>query len=197
MKKIYVLLLFLITIPSIAADLMPKPPVQKAPAVNNSTLYVQEGIKANQDSLHNLYFPNSIKPMKPQNPPQNQTYPQRPPYKPPYHPPVIMYGYERVTQPEQQNPQIQVINNNTYIYQNQEKENANIQAAETKSKSQLEDDERQMLKTKYSYILSNKTMTNENMCKNMALNFPNADNNELNRILNHILYLNCDIDKLR
>ncbi len=100
------------------------------------------------------------------------------------------------------------VQNNTYNYYNatdstssSASKSSSSQEEKTSSKTKSEESaleaERAALKKKFSNILSNKTMSNEKMCSKMESYYTNASYEELDHVLNEVLNLNCDIDKLR
>lgn len=219
MKKIYVLLLlFLFPLTSIAAGVSKS--VQNAPrgghaytgnAYNKSILHTNEGIKGNYQIMKSQNSTGLIKPTtltntvnKPTSVPATPIKPAIPTYKPTskYLPALYTYGWSSANDDKQEIN----VQNNTYNYygatkdtlppvqseQNAKKDETNLQ----NSKSSIEK-EREALKKKYANILSNKTMSNQKMCSKMESYFKNADYDELDRVLNDVLKLNCDIDKLR
>lgn len=184
----------------------------------NSILGVQQGIKYNQSSLQKQYFgnknpisgqkpstgnddDNNNPPTKPTNPGGNRPYP--------VYPSGYWYGtYSWGRYGASDDYSTTVNNNTTYnVYQNGSSSNNNSNlnnSAQTaqkqtkaKTQAQKDDEERQYLKSKYAAILANKTATNKQMCTTMASFFSNYTNEELDRVLNDLLYLNCDIDDLR
>ncbi len=175
----------------------------------NSILNVQSGIKNNQNSLRKQFFDPKEAPMNHNN--DKGKYPNVkpdgviPPPPPPrpgvnpntFVPHVYGWGYYGSGRTEEN---IEI--NNTYNYYEAPKTDTKdeVKKEDTKkelTQSQKDEIERQTLRKKYSSILSNKTMSNEKMCKKMEECFKDANYDELDRVLNQILRLNCDIDKLR
>lgn len=217
MKNFFILLVFAAAIPAFAAGIgknssssiysvsptantggtsiyATSPTVKTLPS--NSILNVQSGIKANQSSIQNQFSTNGSTGIKtpPPPPPSNGTV------IPTYIPTV--YGWSRY---ENTTPKEQVNINNTYNYygaNSSSETQTNVQntsqnSTAVKTQEQLNEEERQVLKKKYSSILSNKTASNEKICSQMEQKFKSADYEELERVLNTVLKLNCDIEKLR
>lgn len=202
MRKFFISILLISSLSAVAAETVPNPfdmgsKVKMRPRVNNSSfLHVQEGVSASEKLYKRQYFPEkepkpeiAAPPMKPSD------KPDRPNKRPLRHAPVV-YGFQYYDKDKDNNPQVI---NNTYNIYNAPSENKPAAKEQPKQKTQAQKDkeERQALRQQYSYILSNKTQSNEKMCSEMASCFPKADKKELDRVLNHLLYLNCDIEKLR
>lgn len=122
--------------------------------------------------------------------------------RPPVHYIPHVYGFSNYN-PNKNNTNTNI--QNTYIYNNvpssntapqssSKQENSNVTVSKTQS--QLDEEERQALRKKYSSILSNSTMSNERMCSKMAEKYKNSECDEMDRVLNNILKLNCDIQKV-
>lgn len=214
MKKIITILLISIILPAYSAN-MPyamKPASKPSGGITSNSrliLNTQSGIKARIDSMQKMHAgTNTNIPVKPgfeiknlyqdgkPMPPNAQT--PKPGVNPNFYVPHV-YGFRRYNdEPDK----IEV--NNTYnIYQNStNKEEEKVKKEEKptiKEKTQKEKDneERNKLRKKYRSILSNKTMDNKVMCSKMEKQFPNADYDELDRLLNNILRLNCNINDYR
>lgn len=174
-----------------------------------SILHTNEGIKGNYEIMKSQNSTGLIKKPtltntvdKPSSIPAIPIKPANPTYRPTqrYLPALYTYGW---AYPKDETQEIN-IQNNTYNYYGTDKAPvANVQKEEKQEPSAEETkkydikDERAKLRAKYSNILSNKTMSNEKMCSKMAGYFQNADYTELDRVLNEVLLLNCDIGKLR
>ena len=123
----------------------------------------------------------------------------------------VVYGYSWTSNKNDDDNKTKVnVQNNTYNYYNSESSassntsSSSSTASSTKKTSSTQkssasdiETEREQLKKKYANILSNKTMSNEKMCSKMESYFKNVSADELNRVLNLVLNLNCDIEKLR
>lgn len=176
----------------------------------NSILGVEQGIKYNQQSSMNRYFGSSInnKPNQGNKPSQDVDKPDKPNIPP--RPPVYYSGgywyntWDRYGRSDN-GTTVNNTTNNIYVNQSDSDTNANNnndkkaeeQTKKEPTQKELDERERQLLKSKYSAILANKTATNRQMCTTMASFFPNHTAEELDRVLNDLLYLNCDINELR
>lgn len=172
-----------------------------------SILHTNEGIKGNYDVMKSQNSTGLIKQTTLTNTSNSNSIPAIPlePAKPNYRPTskylpaLYTYGFSSANDDKQE---INVQNNTYNYYGSQPSSAVNQQQAKSEkeknqsNKSDIEQ-ERAMLKSKYANILSNKTMSNEKMCAKMESYYKNADYYELDRVLNTVLKLNCDIDKLR
>ncbi len=198
MKKIIVIFGFLLFIASIQeANSTP------SNKLISSVMDIHGQIQAKQREFNKTYLkdvPMLQEDTKPtaQKPPHSIEPPPPPtggkPPKRRYIPRVYAIQYAS----DKEEPKQEVIINNTYNYYNTAPDS---KAEENKPKeltqAQKDEMERKELRKQYSYILSNKTMENSKMCSTMAANFSNVSKTELDRLLNRILRLNCDVSKLR
>ena len=217
MKKIVVLLVFAIFAAASYAAGVSKS-VQNAPkgvyapkgnSYYKSILHTNEGIRGNYQIMKSQNSTGLTKPTtltntvdKPTSIPAVPIKPADPTYRPTqkYLPALYTYGW---SYPKDEKQEINV-QNNTYNYygtgqapaSNAQKEEKQEPSKEETKKYSIKE-ERAELRAKYSNILSNKTMSNEKMCSKMAGYFSSADYQELDRVLNDVLLLNCDIAKLR
>ena len=219
MKKIAMLLVLVLTSSAVfAAGVSYK--VQNAPkgvhantgnSYNKSILHTNEGIKGNYEVIKSQNSTGLTKPTtlietvkKPTEVPSVPIKPANPSYRPTqrYLPVLYTYGWSSADDDKQEIN----VQNNTYNYYNVQEQQNTKKVQENKSdenkknnltKSNDIKSERETLRKKYANILSNKTMSNEKMCSKMAGYFTNVDYIELDRILNEVLLLNCDIEKLR
>lgn len=202
MKKILTLgcFLFLISAAYGATAIMGNTPAVR-PDYNsynpNAAINTKQLIQGQQDSIRSKYF-NKMVPQTSQTPQRPQTV-QPAPAPPHGHGPHYIprtYAIEYVNNKDKQNVTI----NNTYNYYNTEENTETAKKEEKKSveltQKQKDEAERKALKKKYSSILSNTTMENSKMCSKMAAQFPGVSKDELDRLLNRILRLNCNISKL-
>ena len=159
----------------------------------NKTLNVIEGIDANHKELHNQFFNNNKGGVSPQvptsvqmqkraeenkNSPRPGMYPNA--YGPYYRPRIYSYGHSRpntINNYNIHNNQITV--NNTSL----DTEKAN-------------DKERVQLRKKYNSILSNKNTSDYYKCKRISSYYKKVSKEELRRILNDILLLDCSVDDI-
>lgn len=182
---------------------------------NKSLLHTNEGIKGNYEVIRSQNSTGLIKPTTLTNTvnssktvPSTPIKPAVPNYRPTqrYLPALYTFGWSNANDDDKQEINVQ---NNTYNYygtapdntKNQtETKNEEVKKEEVKKADTKKTDinaEREALRKKYANILSNKTMSNEKMCSKMETYFKDSDYYELDHILNEVLLLNCDIDKLR
>ena len=124
----------------------------------------------------------------------------------------VIYGYSWTSNKKNNDDDKTEVNvqNNTYNYYNSESSTSSNTSSSTSTASSTKktsstkkssesdiETEREQLKKKYANILSNKTMSNEKMCSKMESYYKNVSADELDRVLNKVLKLNCDIEKLR
>ena len=217
MKKIFVLFVLTFFVAAsyaagVSKSVQNAPKGVHAPRGNSyykSILHTNEGIKGNYQIMKSQNSTGLTKPTtltntvdKPNSIPAVPIKPADPTYRPTqkYLPALYTYGW---SYPKDEKQEINV-QNNTYNYygtgqapaSNAQKEEKQEPSKEETKKYSIKE-ERAELRAKYSNILSNKTMSNEKMCSKMAGYFSSADYQELDRVLNDVLLLNCDIAKLR
>lgn len=219
MKKIFVLFVLTFFVAAsyaagVSKSVQNAPKGVHAPRGNSyykSILHTNEGIKGNYQIMKSQNSTGLTKPTtltntvqsKPSVVPSTPIKPAIPNYRPTnrYLPALYTYGFSSADDDKQEIN----IQNNTYNYystgatasQGAANNKEEVKKEPEKSLKATIEQERANLKKKYSSILSNKTMSNDKMCSKMAGYFPNADYQELDRVLNSVLLLNCDIGKLR
>ncbi len=147
----------------------------------NSILNVQQGIQSNQRAMNNR-FKQNIPPQKPNN--HHAEYPHKDslhPHKPHFNP-NGQRPYPLATPRPGFNP-------NAYV--------PHVYGFRQYTSGLTLEDERKELMSKYSSILSDKTADNGTVCSKIASFYKYESKEELSRILNTVLKLNCDISKLR
>lgn len=202
MKKIIVLIGFILLINATYAQTAsiretPVPSYNPNNSYNpNSVFNVRQSLEAQQQAIRSKYFDKMVPSSNPKPAP---TPPPPPPNnnKKKKYSTVIPHTYGMQYVDKETPKQDVIINNNTYNYYNTPTE---TKKEETKTKeltqAQKDEAERKALRAKYSSILSSTTTPNSVMCKNMAAQFKGVSKDELDRLLNKILRLNCNIEKL-